>query len=35
MEKLVIFGSSKLEDKVKYWINFFENKDMNWIGIYK
>ncbi len=26
MEKLVISGSSKLEDKVKYWINFFEDK---------
>lgn len=26
MEKLVISGSSKLEDKVNYWINFFENK---------
>lgn len=26
MEKLVISGSSKLEDKVNYWINFFETK---------
>lgn len=26
MEKLVISGSSKLEDKVKYWVDYFENK---------
>lgn len=26
MEKLVISGSSKLEDKVKYWVDYFEDK---------
>ena len=25
MKKVVISGSSKLEDKVKYWLNYFEN----------
>lgn len=26
MKKIIISGSSKLVDKVKYWVSFFENK---------
>ena len=27
MKKIVISGSSKLQDKVNYWLNFFKNKN--------
>lgn len=28
MKKVVISGSSKLQDKVNYWIKYFEDKIM-------
>lgn len=28
MKKIVISGSSKLQDKVNYWLEYFKNKNI-------